>query len=128
MRLELDYGTGRYQIRSYRPGAITVNDEVLTRSFIIMPDQLIRDWPPQSFEDVAREHFDGIVKLQPEILIFGTGTRLRLARGGLTASVLDKGIGVETMDTAAACRSYSVLMAEGRRVAAALLMIAKPVA
>ncbi|HZA28678.1 MAG TPA: Mth938-like domain-containing protein [Gammaproteobacteria bacterium] len=123
MKLELDSGTALYTIRAYKPGAIVVNDEILTRSFILLPDRLIRDWEPQTFEQVARRHFDEIANLTPEIVLFGTGTRLWFPAPELTVALLRKNIGLETMDTAAACRSYSILMSEGRRVAAALLMI-----
>jgi uncharacterized protein len=123
MKLELDSGTALYMIRAYRPGAIVVNDEILTRSFILLPDRLIRDWEPQTFEHVARRHFDEIANLQPEIVLFGTGAHLRFPAPELTVPLLRENIGLETMDTAAACRSYSILMSEGRRVAAALLMI-----
>lgn len=124
MKLELDTDTGLYTIRSYKPGAIVVNDEILTRSFILMPDQLIREWGPQSFEEVTREHFDEIALLAPELVLFGTGARLQFPSSELTLALLHKNIGLETMATAAACRSYNILMAEGRRVAAALLIIA----
>ncbi|HEX2245646.1 MAG TPA: Mth938-like domain-containing protein [Gammaproteobacteria bacterium] len=123
MKLELDSGTALYAIRAYKPGAIVVNDEILTRSFILLPDRLIRDWEPQTFEQVARRHFDEIANLAPEIVLFGTGARLWFPAPELTVALLRKNIGLETMDTAAACRSYSILMSEGRRVAAALLMI-----
>lgn len=124
MKLDLDPGAGRYAIRAYREGAIVVNDETLIRSFIIMPDRLVRDWPPQGFEDMSAEHLDQVTALRPEILVLGTGRRLRFPSRELTASLSRSRIGFEVMDTAAACRSFMVLSAEGRRVAAALLMIA----
>lgn len=123
MKLELDTATSLYTIRSYRQGAIVVNDETLTQSFILMPDQLIREWEPQTFREVTRQHFVEIANLEPELVLFGTGTRMQFPSQELTRVLLHKNIGLETMDTAAACRSYNILMAEGRRVAAALLMI-----
>jgi uncharacterized protein len=123
MKFQLDYGSGAYAIRAYRPGAITVNAEDLTQSFIITPDRLFRDWPPQRLEDITAEHLDVLAELEPEIVIIGTGSRLRFPDAKITARLLARNVGVEIMDTAAACRGYTVLMAEGRQVAAALIMI-----
>jgi len=83
----------------------------------------MRDWPPQRFEDLDSSHFDMLAELQPEFVLFGSGARLRFPSPALTASLLNQGIGIEAMDTGAACRTYNVLIAEGRNVAAALLMI-----
>jgi uncharacterized protein len=123
MKFDLDYGLGRYAIRGYRTGAIVVNDETLTQSFIITTDRLVRDWPPQGFEELRVEHLDQIAALGPEIAVLGTGARLRFPSREVTAPLTRHHIGFEVMDTAAACRSFMVLSAEGRRVAAALLMI-----
>jgi uncharacterized protein len=123
MRLDLQSHPGAYGIRSYRRGAIVVNEETLTQSFIITPTQLLRDWPPQRFDEVQLEHFTAIAELKPEIVLFGTGTRLRFPPADIGASLLSAGIGFEVMDTAAACRSYVILLSEDRNVAAALLMI-----
>ncbi|MCI0591039.1 MAG: Mth938-like domain-containing protein [Gammaproteobacteria bacterium] len=124
MKLELDTAEeGYYRIRSYTAGAITINEETLTRSVVVTPRQLVREWPPQSFASLAPEHFDLIVTLEPEIILIGTGARLRFPQPDIIAPVTRRNIGIEFMDTGAACRSYNVLMVEGRRVAAALLMI-----
>ncbi len=123
MKFERDHGLGRYAIRGFRPGAVVVNGETLTQSFIITTDRLVRDWPPQGFEEITLEHVDQIAALCPEIAVLGTGARLRFPSRAITAPFTQRRIGFEVMDTAAACRSFMVLSAEGRRVAAALLMI-----
>lgn len=124
MKLELDTGEeGNFRIRSYAAGAIIINEETLTRSVVVTPKQLIREWPPQSFDHLAPEHFDSILTLNPEIVLIGTGAHLRFPAPDVILPITTKNIGIEIMDTGAACRSYNVLMAEGRRVAAALLMI-----
>jgi len=73
------------------------------------------------FEDLAAEHFASLAALSPELVIFGSGTRLRFARPELLRPLIDRRIGIETMDSPAACRTYNVLLAEGRAVVAALL-------
>lgn len=122
-------------IRAYGRGEITVvlpydpqqpppsRHETLHRSLIITPAKLIRDWPPQRFEDLEQRHFDSIADLHPEIVLFGSGQRLRWPAQVLTQTLLARGIGVEVMDTPAACRTYNILMADERNVAAALLMV-----
>ncbi len=130
-----------HSIRSYGPGEVTVilphepaelqddllppshRHETLNHSLIITPGRLIRDWPPQQFEELEQGHFDVFAELQPEILLFGTGPQLRWPEYAMTSPLLNRGIGVEVMDTAAACRTYNILMADERNVAAALLMI-----
>lgn len=130
-----------HSISAYGPGEVTVvlpfqsvapddgrraspsRHETLHCSIIITPGTLIRDWPPQTFEELQHRHFQTLVDLQPEIVLFGSGSRLRWPAAGLTAPLLSRGIGIEVMDTAAACRTYNILMADERKVAAALLMI-----
>ena len=123
MRFAEDDNTGQYQIRAYAAGQITVNDAVLTHSLIIRNDRLISDWPPQRFEEMTVEHLLSAAELRPEILILGTGARQHFPHPALLAPLQARGIGVEVMDTAAACRTYNVLVAEGRAVVAALFMI-----
>ncbi|MFN2309794.1 MAG: Mth938-like domain-containing protein [Gammaproteobacteria bacterium] len=123
MRFAEDATTGRFLIRAYGPGQITVNDEVLTRSLIISVERLIRDWAPQGFEELTAEHLRAATALDPEILLLGTGARQRLLHPRLIADLQGQGIGVEVMDTASACRTYNILAGESRRVSAALLMI-----
>jgi len=123
MRFAEDDHTGRYRIQAYASGQVTVNHETLTGSLIVSPDRLIRDWPPQVFEDLTAAHLALALSLEPEILILGTGDRLRFPHPRLTGEIQRRGVGVEVMDTAAACRTYNILLGEQRRVAAALLMI-----
>jgi uncharacterized protein len=123
MRFAEDDIAGQFRIRAYAAGQITVNDEVLTRSLVVSADTLIRDWAPQSFEELTPEHLHAATQTDPEILLLGTGARQRLPHPRLIADLQARGIGVEAMDTASACRTYNILMGESRRVVAALLMI-----
>jgi uncharacterized protein len=79
-------------------------------------------WAPESFDELQAAHFERIVRLQPEVVIFGIGPRIRFAAPALMRALIERRIGVETMDTAAACRTYNVLVSEGRSVVAALLL------
>jgi uncharacterized protein len=82
----------------------------------------VLDWGASGFEALTEAHFERIAQLAPEVVIFGSGARLRFARPALLRALIERGIGVETMDTGAACRTYNVLVSEGRSVLAALLL------
>ena len=131
---ELSYAS--YTIRSYSEGEISImtpfdqssaeaerpTEEVLTNSFIMTPQRLIRNWPPQSAGEICAEHLETAADLEPEVLLIGTGVTLEFPDITLTYQLMERGIGVEVMDTAAACRTYNVLMHEGRKVALALVV------
>ena len=110
-------------IRAYGPGRINVSDTLLSKSFILAPDRVLEGWPPQRFEDLEAVHFDAALALEPEILIVGTGATQRFLPPEFMALLGAGGTGVEVMDTAAACRTYNILLSEDRKVVAALLMI-----
>ena len=123
MRFQLETGGQANLIRTYAAGRIVVNQESYTHSLIVLPQQIIADWGPQHFKTLAPAHFDTLAALNPEVVLLGTGQRQRFPRAELLTSLVTAGIGWEVMDTAAACRTYNILMGEGRNVAAALLMI-----
>lgn len=109
-------------IRGHAAGQVTVNDVTLTRSFIVAGDKLVPDWPPQRFEDITAEHLKAALALDPEILLIGTGDKQRFLTGEMMVALSRGTMGVEVMDTAAACRTYNVLLSEGRKVVAAILV------
>ena len=124
-----------YSIRAYSPGAINitlpanleadkpqpVEVRTLTRSCIISPKQLIDDWAPNSLDELLAEHLQAIVALAPEVVLLGTGETLDFPNTEILAELTSRQIGVEVMDTAAACRTYNILMNEGRNVVAGLI-------
>lgn len=122
MELNLDTGEGQYHIRGYGDGFIQINDEKVDHSIIITANKLINPWPPQSLTELNATHFLLLFDLNPEIVLLGTGRHLAFPNPALLADFYEKKIGIEVMNTAAACRTYAVLMAEGRKVAAALLI------
>lgn len=124
-----------YSIRAYQPGQVDIvipisemteretssRFESLTRSFIMTPNQLIRNWPPQHFDELSVEHFKILFELAPEVVLLGTGDKLVFPEMETMAGFMELRIGFEVMTTAAACRTYNILMNEGRQVAAAIL-------
>jgi len=122
MKIHLESGAGQNLIRAYAPGGITINAKAYTQSLIVTPDR-VADWPPASFNALVAAHFELIADMRPEVVILGTGARLQFPPPRLTQALVKANIGLEVMDTGAACRTYNILMSDGRRVAAALLMI-----
>lgn len=106
----------------YGEGYVEVNAVRFDHSIIVVPDQPALDWPVASFEDLSTEAFGLVGAINPELVVFGTGARIRFPHPRLIAPLTSRGIGVETMDLHAACRTYNILMAEGRKVAAVLLI------
>ena len=123
MRLSLELSAAANVIRAYAEGLVTINDHHIRQSVIVTPERLITNWPPQQFDELASSHFQALVELNPEIVLLGTGKHQQFPSLRLTHPLLSRGVGLEIMDTGAACRTYNIIMAEGRRVAAALLMI-----
>ena len=104
------------------PGGV-MRREVMRQSLLITPETLVPDWAPQRWEDLAAAHFDMLADYAPEVVLFGSGARLRHPSPRLYAGLTERGIGVEVMDTGSACRTYNFLMTDRRKVLAALLMI-----
>ena len=96
--------------------------EKIERSIVIGSSGEKFDWQCARFEDLTEEHFTQLAATQPELVIFGSGTRLRFAPPVFMRTLMQKRIGIETMDILAACRTYNILAGEGRRVIAALLI------
>ena len=109
-------------INAYGPDWVQVGGEKVTHSIILDSRGKRLDWPCSHFEDITTEVFEQLAQWQPELVIFGSGERLRFVHPSLTQALIQRQIGLETMDTQAACRTYNILAAEGRYVAVALLM------
>jgi uncharacterized protein len=111
-------------ITAYGAGWIAINGERYTDSLLLGWGGERRIWSCKRFEDLQIVDFDQMAQLtpeMPELIIFGSGNRLRFVRPPLLQGLIQQRIGVETMDTTAACRTFNILAAEGRRVIVALL-------
>lgn len=120
--LDLDNNASYYQIRAYKPGSIQVNETIITSSIIISPSELISNWEPKTVNDLSAASFTPVLALKPDILLIGTGSELIFLPVEIYGELINQGIGVEIMDTRAACRTFNALSAENRRVAAALVI------
>ena len=100
---------------------LQVNARRYEHALLVTPDAPVEAWPPADFQALRAEHFEAIAAHAPEIVLLGTGAAQRFPHPRLSASLAARRIAVEAMDTGAACRTYNILMAEGRKVLAALL-------
>ena len=145
MQFSQDVNVMAYVIRSYGPGEIVINEplmptaidseagstergksfqkKTLTGSVVVSSERLMENWPPQRIDQLIAPHLVQVLELTPEIVLIGTGKALQWPPAAALQPLRDNNIGIEVMDTAAACRTYNILMLEGRRVAAALMMI-----
>lgn len=144
MQFSQEADASTYVIRGYGPGEVTISEPIstetimswnenssgpfvnrrtLTSSALIAPKQLITGWRPETVTTLSAGDLHAVTELDPEIVILGTGKKLVWPPLDLLQPLYQSGIGVEVMDTAAACRTYNILMFEGRKVVAALMMI-----
>ena len=107
-------------ITAYGAGYVAVNGQRHETSLIVTP-QTVLDWPVAAFAELKSEDFEALETLGLEIVLLGTGPRQRFPHPRLTAALREARIGLEVMDVQAACRTYNILVAEERKVAAALL-------
>ena len=113
-------------ILGYGPGWVGLGHngvaEKIEHSIVIGSRGEKFDWNCARFDDLTAEHFALLAATLPELVIFGSGTRLRFPPPAFLRALMDQRIGIETMDTLAACRTYNILAGEGRQVIAALLI------
>jgi uncharacterized protein len=121
VKLHAERIEGTNAISRHGPEGVIVNGVEHRNSVIVPWKGVVQAWPVARFEDLTEAHFEALARLRPELVVFGSGSRIRFARPALLRTLIDARIGVETMDSPAACRTYNVLLAEGRSVVAALL-------
>ncbi|MBD3669265.1 MAG: Xcc1710-like domain-containing protein [Gammaproteobacteria bacterium] len=133
MQLSLDNNLEQYSIKAYDedglqiivPPSKTDKDrpeiQLIDYSIILTP-VVMESWEPERHEQLDAEHFARLLEWEPEVALFGSGRRLRFPAAEVLAPLHRQGVGVEVMDTAAACRTFNILASEGRRVVAAMLM------
>lgn len=126
MEIVRDFLLGRDQpsIRSYSDGEIRIREESYRRSLVITPRAIFDDWMPQSFEELTVDHLKRLLNLEPRPrpLLIGTGERQQFPERSMVAPLIQANVGFEIMDTAAACRTWNVVLGEGRQAAVVLLL------
>jgi uncharacterized protein len=114
--------TQQYQtVTAYDDEGVEFNAIRYTGSLLVLPEEAPIAWPVDGFDFLGEEHFAHIASFDPDVVILGTGRRQRFVHPKLTGPLMSRHIGVECMDNQAACRTYNILMTEGRKVALALI-------
>jgi uncharacterized protein len=121
MKLEADHFDVQ-TIQGYGSGWVGVQGEKISHSVILSAQGERIDWRCERFEDLTEAHFAQLAEFDAELIIFGSGSRLRFPPAAWLQPLMAKRIGLETMDTGAACRTYNILAGEGRRVTVALVL------
>ena len=126
MKFQTDTAAGVNVISRHEPQRVWVGGSAHAHSLLVPWVGQVQAWPVAKLADLTEAHFLQVLGLQPELVIVGSGTRQRFLAADLLRPLLERRIGVETMDTPAACRTYNVLAGEHRRVLAALLLAPPP--
>lgn len=124
MEITPEIPQGRQVIESYGPGRFRISGVSHGGSVLVFPERTVT-WPVSAMADLSPEAFSEVLAADPavEILLIGCGPRLMPLPGALRSTLRAQGIGCDVMDTGAACRTFNVLLAEARRVAAALIAL-----
>jgi uncharacterized protein len=128
VKFQPDQLDGVNNITRYDVDNLRVNADLHTASVLVPWVGETRPWNVTSVDDLTPAHFEALLEFDPEVVIFGSGPRLKFVSPALYRSLIDRRIGVETMDSGAACRTYTVLANEGRRVVAAIVLTPPPAA
>ena len=122
MKFQPDSLEGVNTIARHDGGSVWIGNQSYSGSVVVPWSGPVRAWSPADFDALTQAHFDEVLQLQPELVIFGSGAKLRFPPPALLRGLIARRVGVESMDSAAACRTYNVLVSEGRTVVAALLL------
>ena len=122
MKFHVTKADGRNLFTGYGDGYVAINHQRFERPVLVAPEHAVQEWEPPPFDELTAAHLNALLELKPEIVILGTGEKLRFPRPEVGRALQSAAIGFEAMDTKAACRTYNILMAEGRQVVAAILL------
>jgi uncharacterized protein len=115
--------SGTQIIQSYADGRFRISGQVYDGPVLVLPEVVTLWSVPLEFPEIGPAHFEALAAARHEVVLFGTGRTFRILPPAFRAALKSSGMQVDAMDTGAACRTYNVLVAEGRRVAAALLPV-----
>ena len=124
MKIDFDRNVdGVNRIHAYSAGGIVIADTIYDSSLILSSNTIIGNWHPENIFQLTPDDLDQIIELNPELVLLGTGAKLLFPEHTITMAFYSRNIGFEVMDTGAACRTFNVLLAEERRVFAALIAV-----
>jgi len=121
MKFSQDLTDSGYVVTAYDNSGIKVNGKQFEKSFIISPDEFHENWTIDSISELSSTHIQQLLDMKPELIIVGTGNKLVFPPVEVYAALVKQNMGVEFMDTNAACRTYNILTGEGRKVVAGII-------
>lgn len=122
LKLQSDPHSGANTITGYGDGYVEINQTPYKHSVLLSSDGATLEWSAKSFSDLEASHFSQMVNLKPELILIGTGRRQQFPQPELLKNLISAKIGFEIMDSQAACRTYNILVGEGRKVLLALIV------
>ncbi len=122
MKFAQDSQDEGYVITAYDKNSISINGKTFSKSLIVTTRQLQENWDITAIELLQANHINQVLSFNPELIIIGTGNNLVFPAVEAYSAIIKRGIGIDFMDTGAACRTYNILMSEGRNVVAGLIL------
>ena len=122
MKFSEDYATGVNVIRAYDDTSISINNQSFTESLAVSSHSFIEHWPVKHINELNSASLNLLLELQPEVIVIGTGNKLEFPSPQTYSEVINQGIGIEFMDSGAACRTYNILISENRKVVAGIIV------
>jgi uncharacterized protein len=122
MKFAQDSQDDGYVITAYDVDSVSINGQTFKQSLVIANAQLNENWDLEGIDSLTPEHIELVLSFEPELILIGTGSKLIFPAVEVYSSIIERGIGVDFMDTGAACRTYNILMSEGRDVVAGLIL------
>ena len=122
MELTLHKPGDHHFIRTFDTESITVVDTVYRASLVLSADRVVSDWPVRSVAELGEAHLEVVLEMEPEVVLLGTGRTQAFPDPRLLSAFFERGVGFEAMTTEAACRTFNVLLSEGRKAVAALII------
>lgn len=118
MKFAEDLNDAQYKITGYNDQGIFINGRLFQSSVILSPFNIVDAWEPELYSQLEAKHISSLYDLKPEVIILGTGKKQAFPSREVLHALTKMKVGFEIMDTQAACRTFNIIMAEGRNVVA----------
>ena len=122
MKFSEESNAGSNVIQGYDDRGININGQLFVNSLVIARNHLLDDWPVKTLQDLSDLHLQQLLDLSPEVILIGTGKRISFPHPQTYAHIINQGIGIEFMDSGAACRTYNILLSEDRDIVAGIIL------
>lgn len=122
MKFAEEHNEARYKITGYETDGVGINGKLFTQSLILSPMEFVQNWEPPKYSALDAKHLEAIYELKPDVILLGTGKIQTFPENEIMRRLVEKNIGFEIMSTQAVCRTFNILMSEGRNVVAGIFI------